>query len=204
MPGDVEGGIESVGCKHAGGDEQNGDLVGHELDQARLVGRDHGPRPWSQGCVASRVSVRCTPVQFGHDLSLLGLDDGRSLFSGGQDGAICLWDLCTNRVVHKEFGHRLAITCLRRSMVAFWPLSPHMGSPQRGQSTLAQTFADRIIGLRDGLLVFDGTPEDLGHDVLTDIYGEEDWSTTLRDVEAEEDGQARHDRDQAEREAAAG
>ncbi len=75
MPGDVEGGIESVGCKHAGGDEQNGDLVGHELDQARLVGRDHGPRPWSQGCVASRVSVRCTPVQFGHDLSLLGLDD---------------------------------------------------------------------------------------------------------------------------------
>jgi WD40 repeat protein len=45
--------------------------------------------------------------------ALLGLEDGRTLFSGGQDGAICLWDLCTNRLVHKEFGHRLAITCLR-------------------------------------------------------------------------------------------
>ncbi|MBT7769667.1 MAG: phosphonate ABC transporter ATP-binding protein, partial [Rhodospirillales bacterium] len=48
---------------------------------------------------------------------------------------------------------------------------------------LAQNTADRIIGLRDGNLVFDGSPGELSHDVLTEIYGEEDWSTTIQDVE---------------------
>jgi len=51
---------------------------------------------------------------------------------------------------------------------------------------LAQTFSDRIIGLADGRIVFDGTAEDVTSDVLTQIYGEEDWSTTIRKV-AEED-----------------
>ena len=45
---------------------------------------------------------------------------------------------------------------------------------------LAQSFADRIIGLRGGEIVFDGTTADLDADVLTEIYGEEDWSTTIR------------------------
>jgi phosphonate transport system ATP-binding protein len=45
---------------------------------------------------------------------------------------------------------------------------------------LAQTFSDRIIGLRDGEIVFDGTSEKITADVLTEIYGEEDWSTTIR------------------------
>ncbi len=45
---------------------------------------------------------------------------------------------------------------------------------------LAQSFADRIIGLRGGEIVFDGTTTDLNTDVLTEIYGEEDWSTTIR------------------------
>ena len=53
---------------------------------------------------------------------------------------------------------------------------------------LAQSFADRIIGLRDGLIVFDGSPDRLTPQVLTDIYGEEDWSTTIRKVEDDEDG----------------
>ena len=53
---------------------------------------------------------------------------------------------------------------------------------------LAQSFADRIIGLRDGLIVFDGAPDRLTPQVLTDIYGEEDWSTTIRKVEDDEDG----------------
>ncbi len=45
---------------------------------------------------------------------------------------------------------------------------------------LAQTFADRIIGLRQGEIVFDDTADQVTEAVLTDIYGEEDWSTTIR------------------------
>jgi len=48
---------------------------------------------------------------------------------------------------------------------------------------LAQSFADRIIGLREGEIVFDGTSENITADVLTEIYGEEDWSTTIRKVD---------------------
>jgi phosphonate transport system ATP-binding protein len=51
---------------------------------------------------------------------------------------------------------------------------------------LAQTYADRIVGLGAGKVVFDGPPGQLTEDVLTEIYGEEDWSTTIRD--ADEDG----------------
>ncbi|KGK43198.1 phosphonate ABC transporter ATP-binding protein [Nitrincola sp. A-D6] len=42
---------------------------------------------------------------------------------------------------------------------------------------LAQLFADRIIGLRAGELVFDGLPDELDAEMLTRIYGEEDWNT---------------------------
>jgi phosphonate transport system ATP-binding protein len=50
---------------------------------------------------------------------------------------------------------------------------------------LAQSFADRIIGLRGGEIVFDGPTAHVTADVLTEIYGEEDWSTTIRKVEDE-------------------
>ena len=50
---------------------------------------------------------------------------------------------------------------------------------------LAQSFSDRIIGLRSGEVVFDGPPEQVTAQVLTKIYGEEDWSTTIRKVEGE-------------------
>ncbi len=50
---------------------------------------------------------------------------------------------------------------------------------------LAQSFADRIIGLRGGEIVFDGPPDRVTERVLTDIYGEEDWSTTIRKVDDE-------------------
>jgi len=50
---------------------------------------------------------------------------------------------------------------------------------------LAQTYADRIVGLHDGRVVFSGTPEQLTPEVLTDIYGEEDWSTTIRKTDDE-------------------
>ena len=53
---------------------------------------------------------------------------------------------------------------------------------------LAQMFAERVVGLRLGRIVYDGPPQGLTADVLTDIYGEEDWSATIRKVdESDED-----------------
>ncbi|MEC8859053.1 MAG: phosphonate ABC transporter ATP-binding protein [Pseudomonadota bacterium] len=40
---------------------------------------------------------------------------------------------------------------------------------------LAQQFVDRVVGLRAGRIVFDGSPQDLSPAILTSIYGEEDW-----------------------------
>lgn len=41
---------------------------------------------------------------------------------------------------------------------------------------LAKQFVERIVGLRGGRIVFDGSPDQLGTTVLTEIYGEEDWT----------------------------
>jgi phosphonate transport system ATP-binding protein len=41
-------------------------------------------------------------------------------------------------------------------------------------------FAERIVGLRLGEIVYDGPPDKLTPAVLTSIYGEEDWSATIR------------------------
>jgi phosphonate transport system ATP-binding protein len=57
---------------------------------------------------------------------------------------------------------------------------------------LAQNHADRIIGLSGGVVVFDGPPRAVTSQVLTDIYGEEDWSTTIRKVDEEEDQGSPH------------
>lgn len=46
---------------------------------------------------------------------------------------------------------------------------------------LARASADRIVGLREGMLIFDGKPKALTPKVLTEIYGEEDWSATVGD-----------------------
>jgi phosphonate transport system ATP-binding protein len=51
---------------------------------------------------------------------------------------------------------------------------------------LAQAFAERIVGLRLGEIVYDGPPAGLNAAVLTQIYGEEDWSATIRKVEEED------------------
>ena len=57
---------------------------------------------------------------------------------------------------------------------------------------LARMFAQRIVGLRLGEVVYDGRPEDLTPEVLTEIYGEEDWSQTVQSdgEEADPDGEA--------------
>ncbi len=41
---------------------------------------------------------------------------------------------------------------------------------------LAREFTQRIIGLRDGSVVYDASPAGLGTETLGAIYGEEDWS----------------------------
>jgi phosphonate transport system ATP-binding protein len=51
---------------------------------------------------------------------------------------------------------------------------------------LAQAFADRIVGLKDGRVVFDGPPASLSADALSRIYGAEDWTRTIREAEDEE------------------
>jgi phosphonate transport system ATP-binding protein len=58
---------------------------------------------------------------------------------------------------------------------------------------LAQMFAQRIVGLRLGEVVYDGPAGGLSPEVLTEIYGEEDWSATIRpdEDEAEEDAETR-------------
>ena len=53
---------------------------------------------------------------------------------------------------------------------------------------LAQTFADRVIALKAGQVVFDGLPGALTPAVLTDIYGAEDWSQTIRRVDEDDSG----------------
>jgi len=67
---------------------------------------------------------------------------------------------------------------------------------------LAQSFADRIVGLREGKIVFDGAADGLDHQVLTDIYGEEDWSTTVVGPKGDAPGDPL--KEDIEREAAAG
>jgi phosphonate transport system ATP-binding protein len=53
---------------------------------------------------------------------------------------------------------------------------------------LAQMFAERIVGLQLGKIVYDGLPAGLTPDVLTTIYGEEDWESTIEKVKDEDVG----------------
>ena len=52
---------------------------------------------------------------------------------------------------------------------------------------LAQMFSQRVVGLELGTVVYDGSPDGLTSDVLTQIYGEEDWSATIEKVEDDEE-----------------
>jgi len=51
---------------------------------------------------------------------------------------------------------------------------------------LAQMFARRIVGLQLGEIVYDGPADGLTAEVLTQIYGEEDWEATIQKVEDDE------------------
>jgi len=52
---------------------------------------------------------------------------------------------------------------------------------------LAQMFVQRVIGLRLGAVEFDGPPDGLTPDVLTTIYGEEDWEATIEKVDDDDE-----------------
>ena len=56
---------------------------------------------------------------------------------------------------------------------------------------LAQMFSERVVGLKLGEIVYDGAPDGLTPDVLTEIYGEEDWAATIENADDDsDDGQA--------------
>ncbi|MCB8888344.1 phosphonate ABC transporter ATP-binding protein [Vreelandella malpeensis] len=55
---------------------------------------------------------------------------------------------------------------------------------------LARQFADRIVGLNAGRIVFDGAPSELTSDILTTIYGEEEWDTRVGPEEPAEERSA--------------
>jgi len=52
---------------------------------------------------------------------------------------------------------------------------------------LAMMFVQRVVGLESGRIIFDGTPNQLTPDVLTSIYGEEDWEATIEKVEDDDE-----------------
>ena len=52
---------------------------------------------------------------------------------------------------------------------------------------LAQMFSERVVGLKLGEIVYDGPPKGLTPEVLTEIYGEEDWEKTIEKVEDDDD-----------------
>jgi phosphonate transport system ATP-binding protein len=52
---------------------------------------------------------------------------------------------------------------------------------------LAQMYSQRIVGLELGTIVYDGPPDGLTPQVLTRIYGEEDWEATIENVDDDDD-----------------
>ena len=60
---------------------------------------------------------------------------------------------------------------------------------------LAQMFAERIVGLQQGTIVYDGPPDRLSADVLTRIYGEEDWEATIRKADDDDAGSGKPSED---------
>lgn len=52
---------------------------------------------------------------------------------------------------------------------------------------LAKMFVQRVVGLEMGKMIFDGAPDELTPDVLTRIYGEEDWEATIETLDDDDE-----------------
>ncbi len=61
---------------------------------------------------------------------------------------------------------------------------------------LARMFAQRIVGLKLGEIVYDGTPEGLSAEVLTQIYGEDDWEETIERFDDDQVSEKNIDREE--------
>lgn len=55
---------------------------------------------------------------------------------------------------------------------------------------LARRYCQRMIGLREGRIVYDGPESSLDDGVLTEIYGEEDWDTQVAQTDSVEEDDA--------------
>lgn len=69
-----------------------------------------------------------------------------------------------------------------KTSVEIMELMTNLGQQQRipivvniHNVALASRFADRIVGLSRGAIVFDGPPRDITDEILKDIYGGQDW-----------------------------
>ena len=51
----------------------------------------------------------------------------------------------------------------------------------------AEMFSERVVGLRDGLIVYDKPAGNLDSSSLTTIYGEEDWEATMPKLDSEDE-----------------
>ena len=70
------------------------------------------------------------------------------------------------------------------------------------QVDMAMRFCTRVVALRDGEVVYDGPPDGLTPEVLTEIYGAEDWTQTIRPADDDEaDGDAGEDAETPEQHA---
>lgn len=58
---------------------------------------------------------------------------------------------------------------------------------------LAQQFVHRVVGLRAGAIVYDGSPQGLTPEILTTIYGAEDWSVVPQEGEPQDSHAAAKD-----------
>ena len=77
----------------------------------------------------------------------------------------------------------------RQIMRLIYELAHERGTPALvniHDVALAQASADRIVALKEGRLVFDGKPDALTPERLNDIYGEEDWSASIRKTDDED------------------
>ena len=63
-----------------------------------------------------------------------------------------------------------------------------------GDVVLATEFLPRIVGLRAGIVVYDGPAVNIDKTVLTNIYGDEDWTAITQSMQAT----ARADSDNSE------